>query len=423
MFNNRKHQLLALVLDIVLYNLIFPFYPQNFNTLNIYQFVLWVIFSYILDKYNFTETKFLFILRRQFICLFFCLFFALLIQKGINILIFNFISFKIQDLIKLTVFSFVINFFLNVYLKPFKKKSKKWIFVGSQDRFNKLQANLEIYNKYFKVFFFNKSYLNSLNKNYYFILDSYSKDIQNSNELKGIKYTNIITLDDWFEKILKRYPSDLISDNMTSKIKKNKTINHFEYKLKSYIEKFIALILLLLFLPIILIALIFVFLEDGHNPIFIQERTGINNMSIKIIKIRTMKYHVSKNNLNWAKNNDSRITRIGSFIRKVRIDELPQLLSVISGDISLIGPRPERPEIDSILEKDIENYRLRYNIKPGLSGWAQVNYPYGASVKDSYNKLSFDFFYMKNYSLLLDLIIFFKTIRLVFNGRGSKPVP
>ena len=135
-----------------------------------------------------------------------------------------------------------------------------------------------------------------------------------------------------------------------------------------------------------------------------------------------MKFNVSKRDLDWAKNNDSRITKIGSFIRMIRIDELPQLVSVISGDISLIGPRPERPEIDTTLAKEIKEYRLRYCIKPGLSGWAQVNYPYGASIQDSDNKWSYDIFYMKNYSLLLDLIIFLKTIRLVFNGKGSKPI-
>ena len=123
----------------------------------------------------------------------------------------------------------------------------------------------------------------------------------------------------------------------------------------------------------------------------------------------------------WASKNDPRVTRVGSILRISRIDELPQLISVLKGDMSLIGPRPERPEIDNILNKEIENYLLRYLIKPGLSGWAQVNYTYGNSVKDSEIKLGYDFYYIQNYSFWLDLLIFFKTIKLVLNLKGSKP--
>ena len=122
-----------------------------------------------------------------------------------------------------------------------------------------------------------------------------------------------------------------------------------------------------------------------------------------------MKIDSEKNGPQWAKRNDNRITTIGKFLRILRIDELPQLISVIIGDMSLIGPRPERPEIDEILIKKIPHYNLRYKIKPGLSGWAQVNYPYGASFEDSKVKLSYDLYYIKNFSILLDVVIFFKS--------------
>ena len=118
---------------------------------------------------------------------------------------------------------------------------------------------------------------------------------------------------------------------------------------------------------------------------------------------------------------DRRITKIGNFLRKLRIDELPQLLLVLSGQMSLIGPRPERPKIDNLLRKNIPNYDLRYSIKPGISGWAQVNYPYGASIEDSKIKLSYDIYYIKNFSIFLDFIIFFKTLKLVLTGKGSIP--
>ena len=123
----------------------------------------------------------------------------------------------------------------------------------------------------------------------------------------------------------------------------------------------------------------------------------------------------------WASKRDPRITHIGKFIRATRIDELPQLINVINGDLSLIGPRPERPEIEENLEKQIPHYRVRHWIRPGLSGWAQVCYPYGASVEDSRMKLSYDLYYLRNSNLFLDFLITLKTIRLVAGAKGASP--
>ena len=134
-----------------------------------------------------------------------------------------------------------------------------------------------------------------------------------------------------------------------------------------------------------------------------------------------MKNLSEKNGPVWAAKNDSRITNTGKLLRRTRIDELPQLISVLIGDMSLIGPRPERPEIELTLKKEIPFYAIRHKVKPGLSGWAQVNYPYSASVKDSENKISYDFFYIRNYSFLLDLLIFIKTIKTIFIMKGSNP--
>ena len=128
-----------------------------------------------------------------------------------------------------------------------------------------------------------------------------------------------------------------------------------------------------------------------------------------------------ENGPQWSKINDKRITKLGKILRKYRLDELPQLISVIKGDMSLIGPRPERPQIDIELKEQIIYYELRNFIKPGISGWAQVNYPYGASIKDAKNKLNYDLFYIRNYSIILDIIILFKTLKIVFNGKGYKP--
>jgi lipopolysaccharide/colanic/teichoic acid biosynthesis glycosyltransferase len=123
----------------------------------------------------------------------------------------------------------------------------------------------------------------------------------------------------------------------------------------------------------------------------------------------------------WAKRNDPRITRVGTWLRRTRIDELPQLVSVLKGEMSLIGPRPERPEIELDLEEQIPHYRSRHWVRPGLSGWAQVCYPYGASIEDSRMKLSYDIFYLRNANLFLDAFILIKTIRLVFRAEGALP--
>ena len=142
---------------------------------------------------------------------------------------------------------------------------------------------------------------------------------------------------------------------------------------------------------------------------------------MRILKLRTMRVNAESAAAQWAQRNDPRITRSGQWLRKLRIDELPQLLNVLVGDMSLIGPRPERPEIDAELERQIPNYRLRYLARPGLSGWAQVCFPYGASIADSRMKLSYDIYYLRNANPLLDLFILLKTVRLVLRGAGSEP--
>ena len=131
-----------------------------------------------------------------------------------------------------------------------------------------------------------------------------------------------------------------------------------------------------------------------------------------------MKMDAEKDGAKWAVVHDPRITRVGKFIRLTRLDELPQLLNVFKGDMSFIGPRPERPEFNETLEKQIPYYRLRHLVRPGITGWAQVLYPYGASVEDAIEKLQYELYYIKHYSLILDLKIVLRTIRVVVLGRG-----
>jgi sugar transferase (PEP-CTERM system associated) len=177
---------------------------------------------------------------------------------------------------------------------------------------------------------------------------------------------------------------------------------------------------LIVSLPVMLLTAVAIKL-DSQGPIFYtQERVGLGGERFKIIKFRSMKTDAEKDGPVWARQSDDRVTRVGRIIRKLRIDELPQFLNVLRGEMSFIGPRPERPEFVRMLERKIPFYSQRQLVKPGLTGWAQIRYPYGASVKDAMEKLQYDLYYIKNQSPMLDLIILFETVRIVLFGRGAR---
>jgi lipopolysaccharide/colanic/teichoic acid biosynthesis glycosyltransferase len=183
----------------------------------------------------------------------------------------------------------------------------------------------------------------------------------------------------------------------------------------------IAATLLLATTPIVLLAALAIRLEDGGSALYSQIRTGLYGEPYQIWKLRSMRQQAELRGAQWAGRGDPRITRVGQWLRQLRLDELPQLVAVLKGEMSLIGPRPEQPELEVELEAQIPHYRVRHWIRPGLSGWAQVCFPYGASVADSRLKLSYDLYYLRNASLPLDLLILIKTIRLVTRGQGAQP--
>lgn len=189
-------------------------------------------------------------------------------------------------------------------------------------------------------------------------------------------------------------------------------------RIKRLADVFLSTLLLLIVWPFMLLTALVVKLESRGPAIYSQVRTGKNGETFVIHKFRSMRTDAEKDGAKWAAANDSRITRVGKFIRLTRLDELPQLWNVFRGDMSFIGPRPERPEFNQDLEKQIPFYNLRHMVRPGITGWAQVLYPYGASVEDAKEKLQYDLYYIKHYSLALDLVIVLKTISVVILGRG-----
>ena len=190
---------------------------------------------------------------------------------------------------------------------------------------------------------------------------------------------------------------------------------------KRSFDVFISLLLLLLTGPVILIFALLVKLESKGDAFFKQERVGLYGQKFNILKLRSMRADAEvAGKAVWAAENDPRITRVGSFIRKVRIDELPQAWSVLKGEMSFVGPRPERPQFVDDLQTKMPFYAERHMVKPGITGWAQINYPYGASIEDSRHKLEYDLYYAKNYTPFLDLLILLQTIRVVLWPEGVR---
>lgn len=244
-------------------------------------------------------------------------------------------------------------------------------------------------------------------------------DVLFESRLRGIEVTDLL---DFMERetgqivVNLMYPSWVIYSNGFS------SQNYLRDALDYSLNAILAFCIFFFVWPIMAITALIIYLDDGRRtgtPVFYkQERVGLNGKLFKIIKFRSMRPDAEKDGAKWASKNDDRVTRIGHFIRKYRIDELPQLLNVFKGEMSFIGPRPERPEFVEKLVREVPYYNQRHNVKPGLAGWAQLNYPYGASVEDSMEKLKFDLYYVKHQSLLLDILILIRTVEVVLFGKG-----
>jgi exopolysaccharide biosynthesis polyprenyl glycosylphosphotransferase len=232
----------------------------------------------------------------------------------------------------------------------------------------------------------------------------------------------VLTTLGWCEQVLQRFPPTLLSRADLVRGEFTVSAIPLQRRLKRLGDVLVSAFLLLLTLPLLLLAMLLICLEDRGPIFYSQQRSGLGGEPFRVWKLRSMRVDAERYGPKWAGPRDPRITHVGRWLRLTRIDELPQLLAVITGQMSLIGPRPERPALEQEFEYLIPYYRMRYAIQPGLSGWAQVNYPYGASVEDVSNKLSYDLYYIRNFSIWMDLLIMAKTIQLVFNARGSEPI-
>lgn len=232
--------------------------------------------------------------------------------------------------------------------------------------------------------------------------------------------TEITDVQSFYERDLKKASIDLVQPSWilySDGFRASKTRNIT----KRLLDLVISLSLTVVLLPFMILTALAVMLETGFPVLYSQIRVGKNGRPFRIYKFRSMRQDAEKGGKAvWASENDNRVTRVGAFIRNTRLDELPQLYNVIRGDMSFVGPRPERPEFVGELKEKIPFYDTRHYVKPGLMGWAQLNYPYGASVEDARGKLEYDLYYSKNHSFIMDILIMIQTVEVVLLGKGVR---
>ncbi len=230
---------------------------------------------------------------------------------------------------------------------------------------------------------------------------------------------SIIEGETFFEELTGKLLVDKINPSWLI-FKEGFMISPLSAGLKRLVGAVIALVGLIVSSPVMLITAILIKLDSEGPILFSQERVGKDGKTFNILKFRSMRTDAEKDGARWAKENDDRVTRVGSIIRKLRIDEIPQMWNVLKGDMNFVGPRPERPVFVETLSKKIRYYTQRHTVRPGITGWAQINYPYGASEEDAKKKLEYDLYYIKHMSVLLDMYIILKTVRTILFKLGAR---
>ncbi|MCK5383908.1 MAG: TIGR03013 family PEP-CTERM/XrtA system glycosyltransferase, partial [Gammaproteobacteria bacterium] len=237
-------------------------------------------------------------------------------------------------------------------------------------------------------------------------------------KMDGVSVVDLLT---FFERETGKIKLDLMNPSWLF-LSDGFRVSTVRFMVKRTFDIFVCLVLLPVFFPVMVLVAAAVWFESRgmESVIYKQVRVGEDNKNFTIYKFRSMRANAEVDGIaRWAEKNDRRVTRVGNIIRKIRLDELPQIFNILKGDMSFVGPRPERPEFVGELEKDHSYYRERHRVKPGLTGWAQVCYQYGDSLEDAYEKLEYDLYYVKNYSIFLDLLIIVQTIRVVLSGQGA----
>ncbi len=374
--------------------------------------LIFVIF-YIFNTYEATSLKPNFINLRQFLL-------ALGTSTLAGIILFYFLSFQIAPktnlLITQALFAGLVFLWRSLFYYIFAKNFKNNIaFIGETIESKILIANI-LQNPH-------------IGYAYKGTFTDFGALLQSSEKIDTIVYIHTIHTADLmqlsqstyqyldikkaFQMILSKLPVSLMDDGLAIKLLERRE-NILETSIKRLIDIVFALVVLICTSPITIVIGLILLLEKNGQVFYRQIRTGYKGIPFAIIKFRSMTVDAEKDGAKWADTKDSRITKLGAFLRKTHIDEIPQMWNILRGDITLVGPRPERPEFISLLEKEIPYYFLRHTIKPGFTGWAQIKFRYARSIMDSREKFEYDLFYIKNHNFFVDLGIIVKTIQIIF---------
>ena len=388
----------------------------------------WLLFNYILGQYEINYKLLKIKLLSNIVNTLLILFTSNIIYVTINLITdeinFNVIDFYlfINTTFKIFLYISISQLLIDTIIQKGVLKKNKWLVLLSEENYTQLiKINSSFKNNFKFIKFTNYNQELNYKKIKGLIIDSrINYEFKKLNIYNQIKKgeLEILNILHWYEKYLQISPNNQNSLSSLINLQSRLNPNSIKYRMKRIGDIFFSIFLIITLSPLIITIMLCLFFLEGKPIFYSQIRTGLNTKCIKIIKFRTMVVNAEINGPQWSDKHDKRVTFIGKLLRKFRLDELPQLINVIKGDMSLIGPRPERPEFDKELKKKISNYNFRYSVKPGLSGWAQVNYQYSSNFNDVINKLNYDIYYIKHQSIFLDLIILFKTIKIIFFARG-----
>ena len=431
---NGKIRFFYLLALFGIYRNIFVFMNLSINTSIYGMFLILALSYYLTDCLNFNKNHYK---SRDFIIssalnfiLFLIFYFFLKMEKII-------IAFVVYDILQNLLFAFLLKIF---------KQNKKVLILGDEEPKEKIEKILKDEEKYKYIGFIAENNLNSLGtiENAKEIIEKYGvEEIIYTSRKQAKKYseqivelklsgTEVTDYLSFLEQIEGKIDTEKIDDLWVVTSDGFKVLNNsLQKRIKRLFDIVMAILIFIPAFPFMIITYILVKLDVGikyiilnpmkilKNPAFFkQKRIGFRGKEFEIIKFRSMKIHDPSKFSKYASEHDNRITKFGKFMRKMRLDELPQLINVLRGDMSFVGPRPEWNELGRDYEKKIKNYKLRYGVVPGLTGWAQVMYPYGASVDDAERKLEYDLYYIKHQDFVMDLIVFFKTMKIVLFGKG-----
>jgi len=416
---------LSFLISFILLILI-RFAPQNYLfAINshllpfIILYLSWVLIFYIFGLYDLFSIKPTIPYLKRWIM-------AILTSFAVGILLFYFVPIfgiapklnLIIQIIGFSIFSFL--FRRSIYTLFSKTITQPVIFIGNSLCLSELK---EIISSHPQIGLKINGHFENINdvnidldkiKNLVIIIDK-KTETQNQNILnlykKGIE---IIDTAEAYEKYLYKIPVEYV--DLSFVVENIKTKKDIFYIISTFIINTIfSIIILIITSPFLIISAIFIYLHDNGSIFYIQERVGLNGKIFKLYKLRSMSMDAEKNGAQWSTGaNDTRVTPIGKIIWKLHIDELPQMINILKGDISLVGPRPERPEFVELLNKDITYYSFRHIVRPGFTGWAQIKYFYANTVVTSKEKFEYDLYYIKNRNVFIDLGVIARTIQIIF---------